>query len=171
MVDGDLVFRVGIAEKNDSTCSIGALCELISTMWIQRKRMHAQGMPSVKMRWAKIAARLAVGRKVLKDRTESGSFSSSAPEDSVVGGRTGQRRRAGGGVESRYGEVDSDGSTKAGCHKPETALSFFRRAESSSDCGGSCKTDARETHSSSNVPTAVIKSKSPTAWQEEGTAK
>lgn len=73
--------------------------------------------------------------------------------------------------ESRYGEVEDDGSTKTECREPDTGLSIAKRVKrsSSSDAWGGVV--AFRPCSSENFPNAVIDVMSPTAWQEDVTAK
>lgn len=70
-----------------------------------------------------------------------------------------------------YGEVGSDGSSKAGGGKLDTGSIFFRRVGSASDSDSPGGFRARENYSSETVPTVVKEVKRPTTWDEGVTAK
>lgn len=75
------------------------------------------------------------------------------------------------GDESLYGQVRSDGSTKAEWREPDTGLSSARRVERSSEFDIPSGIGACETYSSENILTAVIELTSPTMWQKVATEK
>lgn len=79
---------VGIAVH---ACFIGALVKLMRRRGTQIKRVQADPVPSVKVRSARKAARLAVGRKAVQDSMESEPSSSSGSKKNSVGGRAERR--------------------------------------------------------------------------------
>lgn len=95
--------------------------------------MQTPSRPSVKVGSAKRTERLPAGRKVARVSKRSGSSSSSPSEESAEEGKKGERRRVGSGSETRYGEAQGDGSTKAGYRERGAALNFVKRIECSSD--------------------------------------
>lgn len=70
LVDDIVVFCFDTAGSVDRTRLFGALCELTSRVQIQDRCVQAHGMPSVKVRLAVEAARLAAGRMVIKGRNK-----------------------------------------------------------------------------------------------------
>lgn len=81
---------------------------------------------------------------------------SSASDKNAVKGGTGRKRTERRGSESRYWEVEGDGSTKAGCCEPHTCLCSARKVESLSDSDGSGSFAACEVYTTKKVPIAMI---------------
>lgn len=80
LVDGRLVFGVGMAGDDGHTRLIGALGVPMSSAWIERRRVQAHGVPSAKVRSATEAPRLVTERKVIRKNNKNVSFPSSAVE-------------------------------------------------------------------------------------------
>lgn len=113
---GSSVLRVGVVGDGDHTSLTGTLFELESSVQVQWRRAQSHSMPGVKMRLTKEAATLPKGQKVARGSMASGPSSSSVSEKSAVGGISQERRRMGKGNETRFGELEGDRSTEAGCH-------------------------------------------------------
>lgn len=94
-----------------------------------------------------------------------------ASEKSEVRERPERRRRVRTGGQPRYGEVNSDGSSKAGCREPDTGLIFARNVESPSDSDSPDGIRRHETHNSKGVPAAMIEIASSTTSQKDVTAE
>lgn len=74
------MFCVCMASDDDHARLIAALCELISKIWVQKRRVRTQGTPSAKVQSAREAARLAGERKAVEGNVESKPSMSSALE-------------------------------------------------------------------------------------------
>lgn len=107
--------------------------------------MQEHSKPSVKVCLAIEAARLAAEWNVVGSNKRSRSLSSFASEEGAVGRRSVRRRKVGKGGELRNGDVQDDGGTKAGCHKPDAVSRFARKAEGSSESDNPDGVSARET--------------------------
>lgn len=133
MVYGILVSRVGMARDDDQTLLTGPFCELPSRISVERRRVHAHDMHSMKAWSAEEAARSAARRKMVEDNKDSGSSSPFMIEQSAVWSRPGSRRRVEKERNREHLEVESMSSTKEGCSEPDIALGFPRRVLISSE--------------------------------------
>lgn len=162
---------VGMAGENDHFHHIGALCELLSKIRTQRRRVLERGTPSVKVRFRLEAARLAARLKRVRSSAKSAPSSSSASKGSAQEVRPGRRLAVKREAEVWNGEVEGVGSTKAGCREPDTDMSFAKRAESSSDSGSPGEIGDHVTYSSEVVLILVIEVTSFTTCQDESSAE
>lgn len=86
-----MVSHVGMAQKDDHTRFISALCDLTSRILVQRRRAQTSDIPNVKVRSASESAKLMSGRKVERGNAKCDPSSFFAWEESAVGeipGRT-----------------------------------------------------------------------------------
>lgn len=125
-MNGTLIFCDGMAEKNDHTRFSIALCKLARREAIQKRRVQAQSMPIMEVRSAKEATRLAEARKVVKSSKKSRKSSSSALEENAEEERPGEKKGMGKENKSQYGEIQGDGSTKAGCPESDAPMRFAK---------------------------------------------
>lgn len=171
LVVGILASLVCMAVESVHTRLSSALCELVSTVWIQGRPVQEHGIPKVKVRSPREAARLATGRKVVNGSVGGGSSSSFKAEESAVGGGPRERRKEGKEGGSGFGKVQGGGSAKAGCCEPDAALSSARKIKGSSHSDSWDEIRACESYSKKTVLTVVIQVMSPSTWQEDVTAE
>lgn len=89
----------------------------------------------------------------------------------MVERRREKRRRVGSRRQSRYGEVQDAGTTKAGYREPDIASSFAKRVESVWDSDSSDGIGTFEIYSSQKVPTALTEVTNSTTCSNDLTAK
>lgn len=87
LVDGTLLSPTAIAESGELTRLFSALCELMSRMQVQDRRVLEHNLRSEETWVATKAAELAQRRKVAKTSKRSESLSSFASEKSAVRGK------------------------------------------------------------------------------------
>lgn len=71
LLDGILLFCAGLGGSRDRTCSMYALCELVTRIWSQKRYEQAHVFPSRQMRSAREYATLAARWKVVKGSKRS----------------------------------------------------------------------------------------------------
>lgn len=95
-----------------------------------------------------------------RDSRGSGSSSSSASEESGVEEKPRRKKKVLEGSESRYGEVQDEAGTRAGCREPGVVLRLARRIAISSDFEGPGGIGACKIYSSENGPAALVETNS-----------
>lgn len=86
---GILGSLVCMAGDDDCTLFVTELCALISRIWILGRRVHTDAVPREEMLSAGEVARYAAEQRLVRDSAESGSSSSSTPEEVGEGRRWG----------------------------------------------------------------------------------
>lgn len=128
-------------------------------------------MPSVKVDPEEKPPDLRQDGRIVREGIESGPSSPFIWENNAVERKTGLKQKVGTDGQSGSRIVKPDGSTKVECREQDTALSFPRRVESSSDCDSLGGASAREIQSSESDLIAVVEVTTPTAWRKDVTAK
>lgn len=167
LVNGTLVVFVGIAKDDGHTPLAGELCSPVSRSQTGGTGVQTHALASAKVPSASKAEKDAAEQRVKRESAECKSASISALKERRPGDGLRRKRSVEREKDVPFREVRGHGRRRKGCHEPDTAVSFARSAESSSDSGSLQRVRGSETPSEEYVPAALIRFRSPPTLQED----